>query len=126
MTRLPNHSIVAAATLFLAASSVADVGVAALYSRAMARLRRAPSIAARGVRRLARPIRLAPHQSFPRARLEQHLQRIGYYSNCPGERGCFARSKQSVTVWARYPELPDVAIGWHGDEVSWIGPAAGE
>ena len=126
MTRIPNRSIVAAATLFLAASSVADVGVAALYSRAMTRLRRAPSIGERGVRLLARPIRLAPHQYFPRARLEQHLQRIGYYSNCPGERGCFARSEQSVTVWARYPELPDVAIGWHGDEVSWIATPAGE
>jgi penicillin-binding protein 1B len=126
MTRQPNRTIVAAATLFLIVSSAVNVGIATLYSRAAARLRGAPPLGDRDVRLLARPIRLTVGQRFTQARLEDHLRRIGYYAGCAGQHGCFASDGESMTIWSRYAEIPDVTLGWHRDAVAWISSPEGE
>jgi penicillin-binding protein 1B len=125
MIRQPNRTIVAAATVFLVVTAAVNVAIATLYSRAAARLRTAPPLGERDVRLLARPLRLAVGQRVTKASLEDHLRRIGYYANCPAQRGCFAGDGESLTIWSRYPELPDVTIGWHRDRVAWIADPAG-
>jgi penicillin-binding protein 1B len=120
------HIVVVASTLFLIVSAAADVGFARLYGRSIARLKAGRSISARDVRLLARPIRLVVGQRVSKARLEHHLQQIGYYPTGAREPGCYASDHESLTVWARYPELPNVTLRWKGDDISQVLSATGE
>jgi penicillin-binding protein 1B len=125
MTRPPHRTIVAAITLFLVASAAANVSLAGIYVRGAARLRSASGFGERDVRILARPLRLAIGDRLSKEALEEHLRRIGYYSGCAG-RGCYAADDRSLTIWSRYPEIPDVTIGWFGDAISRIATPAGD
>lgn len=125
MTRHPHRTIVAATTLFVVASAAANVSVAGIYARGAGRFRSTSGFGERDVRILARPMRLAVGDRVSKEALEEHLQRIGYYSGCAG-RGCYATDDHSITIWSRFAEIPDVMMGWHGGAIAWIATPAGD
>src|SRR3954469_2163685 len=110
-------AIVLASTLFLMVSVGADVGVASLYVRGTSRVRAAGAILDRQFRGLARPIEFKTGEAVPRATIEEHLRRIGYYPDCHSEPGCYASAPDSLTIWARDPEFPDIRIVWNSDTI---------
>ena len=119
-------AVVAALTLFLLAGTAANIGVTALYARSVARIDAAPLIGDRAVRILARPLRVAVGQRLEKAALEQHLRRIGYYPIRAREAGCYSSEDRSLTIWSRYPELPDVTVQWDGDRIASIALPSGD
>ena len=115
-----------ALTLFVMLSAASNVGVARMYSHGVAHLRATPAIDERDIRVFARPLRLTVGQRYARARLEQHLQGIGYYRLAARERGCYDVAENSLTVWARYPELSNVTIEWTEEVIASLTTPGGE
>src|SRR5688572_19903828 len=112
MTDSVHRNFATALTLFALLSAAVNIGVANVYSRGVGQLRSTHSIAERDLRILARPLQLKVGQTFDRARLIDHLDRIGYYYAPNAEPGCYDIGDDSVTVHARYPELTDVTVRW--------------
>ena len=108
------HNLVAASALFVTLSASSDLAVAVLYSHGVARLNASASIENHDVRLLARPVRVAAGQHLSRPAIEEHLRRIGYYESQAHAPGCYQAAEDSLTVWARYPELTDVTLRWNG------------
>ena len=109
-----------ALTLFVLLATAAQLLVSGLYARGATRVRETPSIEEPELRVMARPLRIARGEWFPQARLEAHLRSIGYYAGCAFAAGCFSRSDESrsLTIWARFPELPSLVLRWHDDIVA--------
>jgi membrane peptidoglycan carboxypeptidase len=123
----PVHGgIVAAATLFLIVSTGADIAIARLYTRGVARVETAGAISEHEFRVFARPTQLRPGQVVSRSEVEDHLRRVGYYAACRDEPGCYAGNAESLTIWPRYRELPDVRLLWTADTIARITSPAGE
>ena len=127
MSQRRTSPIVLALTLFMLAATAAQIAVAMVYSAGAARVRALAALEHPYIRVLARPLRLERGQVFPRARLIDHLRAIGYYEGCRAAPGCYVTEDQanSLTVWARYPELPSLSLHWTGDRVESIDTAGG-
>ncbi len=126
MTRHPHRTIVAGTTLFLVVSAAANLSIAGIYARGAGRVRSQSCLGERDVRILARPMRLGVGDHVSKETIEAHLQRIGYYAGCKA-RGCYAADDdRSLTIWSRFPEIPDVMIGWYDGMISWIATPAGD
>jgi penicillin-binding protein 1B len=122
-----NHrSFAIALTLFAVAGAVTNAGVAHIYSHGVTQLESRPSIADRDLRVLARPLRLHVGQQYGRARLEAHLDHLGYYAMDARAPGCYNVTPEAVTIWARYEELSDVTVRWKGDEIASLTTPAGQ
>jgi membrane peptidoglycan carboxypeptidase len=116
---------VAIALLFVLTAS-ANATVAWIYSRGATRVRAAASIEERDLRILSRPLILTVGQQFAQRDLEAHLDRIGYYRLDECDRGCYRSSGDSLTVWPRYAEHPNVTMRWSGEFVASIVASPGE
>jgi penicillin-binding protein 1B len=121
-----HRSFAVAVTLFALMSAATNVGVARIYRDGVAELRAHPLVGERDVRVLARPLRLKVGQHFSRARLEAHLDALGYYALATRDRGCYNVTPDALTIWARYAELSDVTVRWNGDDIASLTAPTGE
>jgi penicillin-binding protein 1B len=115
-----------AMTVFALLSAATNVTLARVYSRGVGQLHSNRSIAERDLRVLARPLRLKVGLQYDRARLADHLERIGYYRVAVAEPGCYDLTDDSLTIRARYPEFADVTVRWTGDEIASLSTPSGE
>jgi penicillin-binding protein 1B len=113
-------ALIVATTIFIVFASAANATLAWIYSRGVARVRATTAIDERDLRILARPLQLTVGQFFPRPKLEHHLDRIGYYRVNASDRGCYSSTDDSLTLWARFREHPDITVHWSGDMVAAI------
>jgi penicillin-binding protein 1B len=113
-------SLAVALTIFAVVATTAQLTLTRLYISGAARVQRQHALDPPVVRILARPIRLVRGTPVSRARLVEHLRGIGYYEDCHTA-GCYVDdARGALSVWARYPELPDAVLRWNDDVLSSI------
>ena len=110
-----------ALTAFVVVATAAQLAVTRLYIAGAARVQTQHSLDPPVVRILARPIRVVRGTAPSRKGLLDHLRTIGYYEGCRTA-GCYVPDEAhgALTVWARFPELPDAVLRWNGDVLASI------
>ena len=121
----PHRNFALALTVFAVLSAAVNGAVAHVYQRGVGHLRSNPAIAERDLRVLARPLQLKVGQQLDRARLVDHLDRIGYYRLAAAEPGCYELTDDALTIRARYPEFRDLVVRWNGSEIAALSSPSG-